>query len=122
MPMDRRRYPKNWSVISRRIRARAQGKCEWCHAEQGQPHPITGSRVVLTVAHLGVDYADGTPGDKRDKMDCRDDNLAALCQRCHIRFDVDERRMSAARPRQEQQRVVRGQAQQLELWGQSLLP
>ena len=52
--------------------------------ENSQPHPDTGSIAVLTVAHLGVPKPDGTPGDKHDKTDVRDENLAALCPRCHI--------------------------------------
>jgi len=50
--------------------------------------------IVLTVAHLGAPRDDGAPGDKRDKMDCRDENLAALCQRCHLLYDIDERVVS----------------------------
>ena len=42
----------------------------------------------LTVAHLGTPHADGRPGDKHDKHDCRPENLAALCQRCHLAFDL----------------------------------
>jgi hypothetical protein len=48
------------------------------------------TRVVLTTAHLGTDYPDGRKGDKHDKMDVRDENLAALCQRCHLLYDIDE--------------------------------
>lgn len=51
---------------------------------------------MLTVAHLGTVKPDGTPGDKHDKMDCRDENLAALCQRCHLRYDLDEHKANAA--------------------------
>jgi len=50
-------------------------------------HP---TKIVLSVAHLGVDYPDGRPGNKHDKMDCRDENLAALCQRCHLLYDIQE--------------------------------
>lgn len=39
----------------------------------GRRHKI---RVVLTVAHLNHDPADN-----------RDENLAALCQRCHLKYD-----------------------------------
>ena len=46
------------------------------------------TRVVLTVHHIGVDKPDGTMGDPRDKMDCRDENLIALCQRCHLLADM----------------------------------
>lgn len=45
------------------------------------------TRVILTVHHIGVDKPDGTPGDAHDKMDCRDENLAALCQKCHLAAD-----------------------------------
>ena len=91
MPIDRSLYPPDWDSISYRIRSeRAHWKCEWCEAKQGHPHPVTGSRVVLTVAHLGVNKPDGTPGNKNDKMDCREENLAALCQRCHLNYDRNE--------------------------------
>lgn len=82
------KYPADWSEISKRIRfERAGNRCEWCGAENGKPHPITGSRVVLTVAHLGVPLPDGQPGDRFNTMDCRDENLAALCQRDHLNYD-----------------------------------
>ncbi len=88
MPIDYRLRPPYWKALSLYLRAaRAHWRCEWCGAAQGQPHPITGSRVVLTVAHLGLPKPDGTPGDKSDVYDCRLDNLAVLCQRCHLNFD-----------------------------------
>lgn len=101
MPFQKERYPPNWKEISLRIREREGWRCKWCQAAQGQPHPRTGSKVILTVAHLGVDYPDGTPGNKHDKMDIRDENLAALCQRCHLLFDLDEHKANAARTRHE---------------------
>jgi len=78
-PENKHRYPPNWKEISNRIRfERAKGVCEFCQiAEHGNPHPITGSIVVLTTAHL-----DPTPEN------CDDDNLAAMCQRCHLTFDA----------------------------------
>lgn len=51
----------------------------------------TPTYIVLTVAHLGAPRDDGSPGDKRDKMDVREVNLAGLCQRCHLLYDIDER-------------------------------
>jgi hypothetical protein len=76
-PEERTRYPSNWKVISLRIRKEKAGdRCEHCGAVNHQPHPVTGSRVVLTVAHL-----DHTPEN------CADDNLRALCQRCHFAYD-----------------------------------
>ncbi len=80
-PENRARYPKDWKDISRRIRHdRAKGKCEWCPAVNGEPHPTTGSKVVLTVAHL-----DHQPEN------CSEENLAALCQKCHNTYDAPER-------------------------------
>jgi hypothetical protein len=80
---ERARYPANWREISLRIRSSAQWRCQGspaypeCRAENGQPHPVTGSRVVLTVGHL-----DHHPEN------CSDDNLRAWCQRCHLTYDA----------------------------------
>ena len=78
----RHRYPKEWPAISHLIRWLANWECEWCGAGNGQPHPETGSKVVLTVAHILND----------EPEDCRPANLAALCQRCHNRHDMPSRR------------------------------
>ena len=88
MPMNYELYPADWREISHFIRyERAKGHCEWCGAEDRKPHPVTGSMVYLTTAHLGISLPDGTPGDKHNKMDCRPENLACLCQRCHLNYD-----------------------------------
>ena len=91
MPFDRSKYPKDWPAISRRIRARSGGRCECmgecglhrttpgprrCTELNGEPAKFARGRVVLTVAHLN-----------HDPQDCRDENLRALCQRCHLRYD-----------------------------------
>lgn len=76
-PENKKRYPADWKDLSKRIRFdRANNACEWCAAKNYQPHPTTGSKVVLTVAHL-----DHTPEN------CDESNLAALCQRCHLAYD-----------------------------------
>lgn len=91
MPMDFKDYPPHWRALSRRLRhERAENRCEWCGAENYQPHPVTHSQVILTVAHLGIPKDDGSPGSKDDKFDVRENNLAALCQRCHLNFDRDD--------------------------------
>lgn len=94
---NRARYPKDWRQISERIRfKRAANQCECegecgqdhagrCAALNGEPHPVTLSRVVLTVAHL-----DHIPEH------CGDDNLKAMCQRCHNRYDMPMRRAGMA--------------------------
>jgi hypothetical protein len=107
---ERERYPADWKAISERIRARSGGRCEFCgvpNYELGawfggkwyrglpkgsgpQDNPRHGEifptehgtwtrlrRIVLTVAHL-----DHTPEN------CADDNLRALCQRCHLTYDA----------------------------------
>jgi hypothetical protein len=116
MPMDKSRYPENWSVISLRIRSeRAKWRCEWCGVEQGQPNPVTLSTVILTVHHVGVDKPDGTPGDRTDKMDCRDENLAALCQRCHLNADRDLNTATTKQRELNRERAAREAAGQLPL-------
>lgn len=117
-PENRARYPKDWAVISRRIRfERAGNRCEecgvtnhelggrtpdgvwhkarvtgcdrrlpkpgsewWCDGPNGV-HKLRIVRIVLTVAHL-----DHTPEN------CADDNLRAMCQRCHNLYDMKMRR------------------------------
>jgi 5-methylcytosine-specific restriction endonuclease McrA len=76
MPIDYSNYPANWADISRAVREDAGWRCEFCGAIHGQPHPETGSLVILTVAHLDHDTTHNTR-----------DNLRALCQRCHLRYD-----------------------------------
>ena len=85
-PENRDRYPKDWELRSRFVRfIRARNRCEWCGAENYKPHPITGSRVVLTTAHVH---------DKRPEASSLL-NLAALCQRCHNTHDLKDRRRNA---------------------------
>jgi len=103
MRMDRKRYPADWREISRRIRfERAGGRCEWCGATAGEIN-ARGSRVVLTTAHLGVRKPDGSPGNKHDKSDCRDENLACLCMACHLNFDRADHLTVQARNRRRRQ-------------------
>lgn len=76
------RYPENWHDVVARVRVRSGNRCEGspgypgCRAPNGEPHPVTGSKVVLTVGHL-----DHTPEN------CDDDNLRHWCQRCHLTYD-----------------------------------
>ena len=82
-PENRSRYPKDWKLRSRFVRfIRARNRCEWCAAFNHTPHPETGSRVVLTTAHI----YDHRP-EAASLL-----NLAALCQRCHNQHDAPLRR------------------------------
>lgn len=114
---NKKRYPPDWPDISARIRfERAGNRCEGspgfypdCRAENGKPHPVTGSKVVLTVAHLNH-----TPED------CRDENLMAMCQRCHLTYDAkhkaDARRARKATNIADDDKVIRveGLAEEME--------
>lgn len=93
MPIDYKKYHKDWKKISKCTIARAGGKCELC----GAPNRITifrggglthmwdhygldGSRevmIVLTVHHIDGDVNNNTKY-----------NLIALCQRCRLRLDM----------------------------------
>ena len=82
-PENRARYPADWKARSRFVRfVRARGRCEWCGAAHGEPHPATGARVVLTTAHVHDDRPEAASLL----------NLAALCQKCHNGHDAAARR------------------------------
>lgn len=117
MPIDYKKYPANWkSEIRPRILERACNKCEVCgvpngieiirglyngiecyqdidsniyisdtseyvdYAElgilQGNDKVI---KVVLTIAHLDHDTTNNSA-----------DNLKAMCQKCHLRYDAEQ--------------------------------
>ena len=94
-PENRSRYPKDWALRSRFVRfSRAQNRCEWCGAQNGKPHPVTGSLVVLTTAHVYDDRPEASSLL----------NLAALCQKCHNAHDAKAR----AAGRRERTRLASG--------------
>jgi len=100
-PESRARYPANWKEIALKLKDDVNWTCEGspaypdCRAEHGEDHPVTKSKVVLTVAHLNH-----TPED------CARENLKVWCQRCHNTYDAPERaknralRMAQAEPAQ----------------------
>jgi 5-methylcytosine-specific restriction endonuclease McrA len=95
-PENRHRYPPDWKAIRERILERAGNRCEGtpqfpgCRARNRKPHPETGSKVALTIAHYpNPDPADAAP-----------DNLIALCQRCHLALDRKQHVENARRTRE----------------------
>jgi len=117
MPIDYKRYPKNWKTeIRPRILARAKNRCEQCNlpnytkgfrtltglvsmgeymrdnknltkdqliAKYGKKYDqLKYIKIVLTIAHLDHDETNHNVKDNR---------LAALCQRCHLRYDAADR-------------------------------
>lgn len=128
-PENLHRYPKDWPQIRQRILARAGNCCERCgvanHRLGGRDSsgeflpavpkgekllrlewPTPGEewfcgkgerieklriiRIVLTIAHL--DHV---------VENCGDDNLQALCQRCHLVHDVEHHAQTRYRTRRE---------------------
>ncbi len=119
MPVDMSRYPTNWRKVSLTIRRVAGWRGAWCKIENGAPLPSgRAGKVVLTVAHLGTPYADGQPGNKHDKHDIRRENLLALCQACHLRYDLDEHIQHARQTRQRKKREQAQAAGQLSLFAE----
>lgn len=113
MPMRKSDYPDNWDKVSLTIRRIARWRCEWCGIPNGVPLPSgRDGLVVLTVAHLGAPLATGDrgwrPGNKHDKHDIRRENLAALCQKCHLCFDLDDHiaAAKATRARKKRERAL----------------
>jgi hypothetical protein len=95
---NRARYPGNWKEIRAAILGRADHRCEWpgCGVQNGDRNPHTGSRVVLTIAHL-----DHTPEN------CQHSNLMALCQRHHLAYDQKHHQQNAYQSRR------RGKAEEM---------
>lgn len=78
MPMEKRRYPKNWDEIALKIKEDAGWKCENCGKQCRRPgEKFDTHKNTLTVAHLNH-----TPED------CSRTNLRALCAPCHLRYDA----------------------------------
>lgn len=116
MPINKDDYPPNWPKVSLTIRRIAGWCCEWCGIPNGVPLPSgRNGCVVLTVAHLGTPYPNGRPGDKHDKHDIRRENLAALCQRCHLRYDLEDHIRHAKETRTRKKREAALKAGQLVL-------
>jgi len=97
MPCNYKNYPPNWHFeIRPRILERDGNKCKFC----GVKNYAIGYRdsdgkfvysnegrlkIVLTIAHLNHDTTYN-----------RDENLAALCQKCHLNYDKEFHKKNAA--------------------------
>jgi 5-methylcytosine-specific restriction endonuclease McrA len=85
-PENKALYPHDWKERRKAILERAEHCCEGtsqnpdCRVPNGSLHPDTGSKVVLTIAHMD-----------RKLTDHSDGNLRALCQRCHNQWDAKDR-------------------------------
>lgn len=85
---------KEWLGFRGSLINRAGNACEGtpqfpdCRAKNGEPHPQTGGRVVLTIAHMDHDESHSDP-----------ERCRALCQRCHLTWDAKHHAKNAARTR-----------------------
>ena len=79
MPINYKLYPKDWNLISKAIIKKQNGICYFCPAENYKPHWKTGSKVILTTHHIDGDLKNSSRY-----------NLIALCQRCHLRLDMEK--------------------------------
>lgn len=107
-PETRALYPKDWKRISAEIKARSGGRCECmgecglhrttpgprrCAEVHGEPATFARGPIMLTVAHLNHDPRDNRP-----------ENLRAMCQRCHLRYDMPLHQKHAAETRRRKKR------------------
>lgn len=109
MPMNNTRYPADWKAIALAIKEAADWRCQDCGMQCRRPgEAFDTHKRTMGVHHLGVSHADGTPGDMHDKMDCRAENLLALCSKCHLARDLPGHVANAAETRR-RKRVESGQ-------------
>ncbi len=89
-------YPDDWDAIAANVKEAAGWVCEHCTVQWGRTALGGHVHEVVTGYVLTVHHLDG------DKSNCADDNLVALCQRCHLhwqkRFVVGQMVMWFARP------------------------
>lgn len=82
------KYPDDWDKISLRVRRESGGQCQCtgecglhrgqrCVELDGEDALFASGLVVLTVAHRN-----------HYPPDCRDENLLAMCNTCHLRMDA----------------------------------
>ncbi len=87
-------YPPNWKQLRAFVLNRAGNRCEGspkypeCRAVNYEPHPVTESKVVLTIAHLTHDETESDPA-----------LLRAMCQRCHLTYDAEHHARNARETR-----------------------
>lgn len=103
------KYPKDWAEVSLFVRARAGGRCE-CDGECGVGHAprrciernghqavYAKGKVVLTVAHLWKGPC--RPCHEKHEKCGLPSHLKAMCQRCHLRYDLEHHQENARRTR-----------------------
>lgn len=87
--MDRTKYSENWEEIALAVKEEAEWQCKMCGKQCRRPgEPFDTHKRTLTVAHCN-----------HIEADCRPENLVAACALCHLKYDLDHHRQSAAKTR-----------------------
>jgi hypothetical protein len=84
MPLDKRRYPDNWTELALSIKEAAGWKCQCCQRRCYRPgeRPQGLTRSEWTVNTLQVHHRNHKPEDNRRE------NLIAACSVCHLAMHV----------------------------------
>jgi len=88
MPINKKDYPYNWKKLVIEVKKRAGDKCELCGIKNYSTNP-RGKQVILTIHHID-----------RNKKNNKLINLIALCQKCHLRLDLEMHMENAKKTRQ----------------------
>jgi hypothetical protein len=102
------KYPDDWKAVSRFVRhERAGGRCECegqcglhtttgrCVERDGEKAKFAKGKVVLTTAHTCT----------CDPLCSNPAHLLAMCNRCHLRLDIDLHMKNAAKTREKKKWV-----------------
>jgi uncharacterized protein YdaT len=113
MPIDYKKYPKDWKEIRKRILKRAKNKCEFCGLKNGtivyrarinkkvewyktlkqlnkavpQIEMFDFYKKYTAKVVLTIAHLD----HDETNHNVKDDRLRALCQLCHLRYDAKEK-------------------------------
>jgi hypothetical protein len=105
MPCNYKDYPDNWKWLSKQIVKDAGNKCELCYA----PNGVTVNRGKTTQYPWQLAHQDGGKATKiiltvhhidSNKMNSKKQNLISLCQRCHLRLDLQKHMKNRADKRE----------------------
>jgi hypothetical protein len=128
MPIDYKKYPKNWKTeIRPAILAREGNRCKFCGVEnyacgyrdshgnfielspmESEARSEDGLKqivIILTIAHLDHDINNNNH-----------ENLAALCQRCHLRYDAENHARNSAATRRAKKDEKEAKSGQIKLF------
>jgi len=120
MPIDYKKYHPDWKKIAAAIREREGHKCKFCgvenyaigyrnevgtfielspmESESRSEDGLKQIRIILTVAHLDHNIENNEP-----------ENLAALCQKCHLRYDANHHAKNSKATREIKKQAKTGQ-------------